>query len=138
MHTGYIAFVLDENSRKQILEAIAPRFEIVVCHHITVEYGVTEEAPLPQFQRAEIVGYCTDERGIEALVVAIDGITTRADGLTYHITLSHAEGREPKESNDAIRDHGWSAIELTAVVSLQAQFILSSKNGDEDDECPLV
>jgi len=137
MPTGYIAFVLDENTREQILAAIAPRFEIVVCHHITVEYGVTDEAALPSLQRAEIIGYCTDNGGIEALIVAIDGNTTRPDGSTYHITLSHAQGREPKESNDAICEHGWSPIELGTSLSVQAQFILSSNNGGDDDDNSL-
>jgi hypothetical protein len=130
MSTGYTAFVLDENTRKQVLSAIAPRFEVVVCHHITVEYGVTSEAPLPNLQRAEIVGYCIDEGGIEALIVAIDGSTTRPDGCTYHITLSHAIDREPKESNDAILEHGWSPIELGIALCLEAEFILSGNKRD--------
>jgi hypothetical protein len=54
---------------------------------------------------------------VQAMVVEIGGSSRRPDGGTYHITWSLAEGRKARESNDVIRDKGWSrwdeAVEVT-------------------------
>ena len=52
------------------------------------------------------------------LPVSIAGTTDRPDGSTYHITWSLAPGRRAKESNDVIRAHGWTPIELPMPVRL--------------------
>lgn len=48
----------------------------------------------------EVVGYADDGRGLEALLVAVDGNTKREDGENYHITLSLdlVLGYKPKDS----------------------------------------
>jgi hypothetical protein len=54
------------------------------------------------------VGVADDGAGVQALVVEIGGTARRPDGSTYHITWSLRPGRRPVESNDVIREHGWT------------------------------
>lgn len=99
----YLAFVLDEASRNRILSHFPPKFERVICHHITVQFQVTEE--LYQKYTAElgnadlsVVGYACDD-SLECLVVSVNGNSKREDGSFYHITLSLNPPRKPVDSN---------------------------------------
>jgi hypothetical protein len=65
-----------------------------------------------------VIGRADDGRGVEALVVAINGTTMRWDGGTYHVTWSLAPGREAKESNDVIFRTGWQPVEGRPELSL--------------------
>jgi hypothetical protein len=106
---GYIAFNLVEASREAILRQFVPLYSMVVCHHITFEFGVLEGTALPETPRSlEVVGYATDNTGVEALVVAVNGEIRRSDGKVYHVTLSLAQGRKPVQSNDVIEKFGWT------------------------------
>ena len=69
-----------------------------------------DEKPAPVSCR--IGGRADDGDGVEAMVVEIDGTTDRPDGSTYHITwsLDRAKGRRAGESNDVIRDLGWTSF----------------------------
>jgi hypothetical protein len=56
-----------------------------------------------------VVGVADDGAGVQALVVEIGGTTRRPDGSTYHVTWSLGPGRDAVESNDVIRERGWTA-----------------------------
>lgn len=109
---GSTAFNLTEQSRQHILSCFPPRYDVIKCHHITYEHGVDGSSPLPPApQSVVVVGYASDDDGVEALVVEVDGTTVRpVDGGVYHITLSVAEGRKARESNDIIERLGWSVV----------------------------
>lgn len=109
---GSTAYNLSEASREHILSCFPPRYETIKCHHITYEHGVKETSALPPAPLSVlVVGYATDDQGLEALVVEIDGSVTRpVDGGIYHITLSVADGRKARESNDVIEKLGWTRI----------------------------
>jgi hypothetical protein len=66
-----------------------------------------------------IVGRSDDGRGVEAMVVQIDGSTGRPDGGTYHITWSLGAGRRAVESNDVIKACRWDAIDPPVPVLLE-------------------
>jgi hypothetical protein len=102
-----IGWTLDEAERATLLKQYPPRFAKVVAHHVTLATDA-EDRELPDAVRAEIVGRADDERGVEAMVVAIDGDTARPDGSTFHITWSLGEGRRARESNDVLKERGWS------------------------------
>ena len=53
------------------------------------------------------------------MVVTVDGTTNRPDGSTYHITWSLSSGRKARESNDVIRERGWSPIDPPVPVKLE-------------------
>ena len=56
------------------------------------------------------------------MVVAIDGSTHRHDESTYHITWSLGGSRRARESNDVLRDRGWTAIDPVTVTLTPARF----------------
>lgn len=116
-----IGWKLDRAQRDGLLARFAPRYPNVVADHVTLKFGVQRHSAPPGAVIARIVGRADDGIGVEAMIVEIDGSTHRPDGGTYHITWSLAEGRKAKESNEVIRDRGWTrwgeavSIQLDAV-----------------------
>jgi hypothetical protein len=106
---------LDRGERRVLLEDHPPRYEEVVADHVTLEVGAS--AAPPEIH-AEIVGRTDDEKGVEAMVVTIDGTTDRPDGSTYHITWSLGPGREAKESNDVLKERGWDEFDHPIPITL--------------------
>ena len=114
-----IGWKLDRDQRRELLLQFPPRYSEVVADHVTLVSRVARNSDLPNETLCEIVGQADDGRGVEALVVSIGGTTDRPDGSTYHITWSLEKGRRAKESNDVIRERGWTPIELPVPVMLQ-------------------
>lgn len=113
---GVIGWKLDRSEREALLSRFPPRYAEPVADHITLEKG---EAALPPDVSARIVGRSDDGRGVEAMVVALDGSTDRPDGSTFHITWSLEPGRRAVESNAVIRDCGWSRFDDPVAVSVE-------------------
>jgi hypothetical protein len=105
----YTGWLVDEADRAALLARFAPRYAIVVAHHVTLKFGDEAAAP-PAATVGQIVGEADDGAGVHALVVAIDGSPARPDGGTFHITWSLAEGREARESNAVIAERGWRPV----------------------------
>jgi len=114
-----IGWKLDREQRKELLLQFPPRYPEVVADHVTLSARVARDSELPSESLGEIVGRADDGSGVEAMVVSLGGTTDRPDGSTYHITWSLAKGRRAKESNDVIRERGWTPIELPVPVMLQ-------------------
>jgi hypothetical protein len=110
---------LPKTERELLLRRFPPKYENVDADHVTLRVGATLDTPLPARPSAEIIGRADDGRSLECLVVALDGTTDRPDGSTYHITWSLGPGRAARESNDVLRDHGWSYIEAPIPVELE-------------------
>ena len=117
-----IGWLVDEAQRPALLDRFRPIYDNTVAHHVTLQANVPDDAPLPPVTTARIVGEADDGKGVQALVVELDGTTDRPDGSTYHITWSLAEGRKARESNDVIRDHGWTPVERTPVRLIPGRF----------------
>ncbi|PWC87246.1 hypothetical protein TSH100_10680 [Azospirillum sp. TSH100] len=115
MGSGYSGWELPAEERERLLAQVPPRYGRLVAHHVTLAFGAGPDEPLPSATEAEVIGCADDGEGVQALVVAIDGTSDRPDGSTYHITWSLADGRQPAESNDVIRDYGWRPVEPTTV-----------------------
>jgi hypothetical protein len=105
-----IGWLLDEGDRVALLGRFPPIWSDVIAHHVTLASKTRD--PLPTITAGEVVGHVNDGKGLQALVVSIEGSTGRPDGSTYHITwsLDRARGREAKESNDVLRECGWEPI----------------------------
>lgn len=103
---------LSAESRDRLLAVYAPAYPDLDADHVTLAGG-DKGLTMPSQAVAQVVGEADDGRGVQALVVRLNGTTDRPDGSTYHITwsLDRAAGREPGESNDVIRDCGWTACE---------------------------
>ena len=109
---------LDPGARAALLRRFPPRYEQGVADHVTLKPD-PPAGPLPPAPgEAVIVGRADDGKGVEAMVVRLDGTTDRPDGSTWHITWSLAEGREAKESNDVIAACGWERLDDIVPVAL--------------------
>ena len=112
-----IGWTLDGSERVDLLKRYPPRFEKTVAHHVTLATNA-EDRDLPPDVRAAIVGRTDDDQGVEAMVVAIDGDTARPDGSTFHITWSLGQGRRARESNDVLKERGWTEFDHPVPVTL--------------------
>lgn len=108
---GAIGWLLDDADRRRVLERVAPRYAQLVAHHVTLKPDAATTEKAPPVSDAEVVGVADDGVGVQALVVRLDGRTSRPDGGVYHITWSLARGRRAVESNAVIATHGWSALD---------------------------
>ena len=101
---------LDEADRRRLLERFPPAYAQLVADHVTL--GRSDRYASPSAVLAEVVGRADDGAGVEALVVRLGGSTERPDGSIYHITwsLDPAKGRRAQESNEVLRERGWTAL----------------------------
>lgn len=107
-----IGWRLDRSERQTLLRRFQPRWPDVIADHVTLQAGAPADAPLPPEVSAEIVGSVDDGKGLQALVVAVDGSTDRPDGSIYHITwsLDRSRGRKPVQSNEVLAQKGWQPL----------------------------
>src|SRR3954463_16153588 len=107
---------LPPDERQRLLQRFPPKYENVIADHVTLRVGGTE---LPRRPQAQVVGRADDGDSLECMVVELDGTTDRPDGSTYHITWSLGPGRKARESNDVLRDQGWTWIDAPIPVELE-------------------
>jgi hypothetical protein len=110
---------LDRAQRTELLQQFPPRYRQVDADHVTLSVYASPRAPLPEETHGEIVGRVDDGRGLEAMVVRIDGTTDRPDGSTFHITWSLGNGRKAVESNDVLREQSWEEFDLPMPIELK-------------------
>lgn len=108
-----------DEARDRLLELFPARYERVVADHVTLQTGASEETHLPRSVNAQIVGSADDGEGVQCVVVEIDDTTDRPDGSTYHITWSLGPGRKAKESNDVLRDQGWTRADRPVPIDVE-------------------
>ncbi|TCJ38391.1 hypothetical protein [Parafrankia sp. BMG5.11] len=108
-----IGWKLDRQDREALLGRVRPRWPNVFADHVTLDAHAKRGDRLPPDVRAEVVGEADDGKGLQAVVVAIDGSTDRPDGSVYHITwsLDRAAGRKPVESNTLLAQKAWQPID---------------------------
>ena len=113
--------LLHPEDRDSLLTAFPPAYPRVVAHHLTLKAGVRPDFPLPGDTEGFVVGVADDGAGVQALVVEIGGTTRRPDGSAFHIAWSLGAGRKAAESNDVIRERGWTATERRHRVRLEPE-----------------
>ena len=114
-----IGWKLDREDRRALLERFPARYPKVVADHVTFLVDVAPDALLPPVAEAAIVGRADDDRGVETMVVAMEGETGRPDGSIWHITWSLGPGRGAKESNDVIAAGGWKPFDAPIPIRLE-------------------
>lgn len=109
---GYNGYLLPDSERSKLLAQFPPKYTDVIAHHITVKFPAMSNEPLPEGKKFRVVGHADDGRGLEALVVEVDGETKRPDGKVYHITwsLDRNAGRKPVQSNEVIANQGYQNV----------------------------
>lgn len=122
----YSAYVLTEDSRKEVLEYFNPIHKETICHHITHKFPDTEEGfrTIEMPKRIEIVGYACNEK-VETLVCSIDDKSKREDGGYFHITLSldKEKGAKPVDSNYLLGEKGFVILPNPLEVKTYLQLI---------------
>ena len=101
--------LLHPEDRDTLLAAFPPAYPKVVAQQVALEGGEPPDFPLPGEAEGFVVGVADDGAGVQALVVEIGGTTRRPDGSAFHIAWSLGAGRKAAESNDVIRERGWTA-----------------------------
>jgi hypothetical protein len=110
---------LPQVERELLLRRFPPKYEKVIADHVTLRVGATPDTPLPPTPVAQVIGRADDGNSLECLVVELDGTTDRPDGSIFHITWSLGAHRKARESNDVLRDQGWTYIEAPIPVDLE-------------------
>jgi hypothetical protein len=101
--------LLHPDDREALLAAFPPAYPRVVAPLVALEGAGPPAFPLPTEAEGFVVGVADDGAGVQALVVEIGGTTRRPDGSAFHITWSLGARRRAVESNDVIRERGWTA-----------------------------
>ncbi|MBC5781366.1 hypothetical protein H8N03_00330 [Ramlibacter sp. USB13] len=109
---------LDREERDTLLARFPARYGNVVADHVTLKAYVDAKSALPPPATGVIVGRSDDGRGVEAMVVQVDGSTERPDGSKYHVTWSLGPNRKAVESNDVIARRGWEPVDPPVPVQL--------------------
>ena len=106
---AYSGWQLPKGERDRILAMIPATYPDLVAHHVTEALG-DNTLPVPPEVKCEIVGWADDGKGVQALVVRINGSSKRPMGGIYHITwsLDRAAGFKPVDSNKVIAENGWT------------------------------
>jgi hypothetical protein len=117
---GYQAIVI--LNRNALLSMIPPKYKNVVAHHVTLNFGVYDDAPLPTVESIVVIGHIAHD-GIQAVIVALDGDNFSPDGRCYHITISHSDDRRPVESNDLLKKGGSSPLVNPFILNGKVTFI---------------
>ena len=113
--------LLHPEDRDRLLAAFPPAYPRVVARQVALEGGEPPDFPLPGEAEGFVVGVADDGAGVQALVVEIGGSTRRPDGSTYHTAWSLGAGRKAVESNDVIRERGWTATPKRHRVRLEPE-----------------
>lgn len=106
---------LDRGERDKLLRDHPPRYAEAVADHVTLDIRKSDP---PHEVKGAIVGRTDDEKGVEAMVVTVDGTVDRPDGSTYHITWSLEPGRKARESNDVLKERGWKELDHPIPITL--------------------
>ena len=130
----YSAYVIDEVSRKRILDVFSPKFPETIAHHVT--YRFPDQEPPPVVELYEVVGYASNHR-LECLIVSLDGLLERPEGGIYHITLSidREQGAKPVQSNQVIQS-GWTLLDESITITAQPQLLGQFKRSKKRDKPP--
>lgn len=120
----YTAYVLTDESRKELEGKYPPKYPNFIGHHVTVDFGVPADAEAPEEADVKVIGFEDSGDGLEALVVSVNGETSRADGSTYHITWSlDSEKYAPKDSNELLKNSYRYTMSLPTVVDTVPQVL---------------
>ncbi len=99
----YTAYKLNAESKEMLKRVLKPAYSKFIGDHITVEFGVPANTPLPKNGRIHAVCGVDSKDGLQAIVVTVDGRYNRPDGKIYHITWSlDPDKYKPVDSNALI------------------------------------
>ena len=87
-----------------------PKYKNVIGDHITLEYDIQKDIPLPSTNKAIVFAIADDNIGLQVLILKIKNSIYRPDGKIFHITWSKEPGRKSSESQNVIDNNIWNFI----------------------------
>lgn len=90
----YAAFILDHESQEKLTRAFPPKFSEVRANHITIAHDTIDPSVLFTPKSIKVVGYASNNQGIEAVLIEVDGQQFKSDGNPWHITISFDKDKE--------------------------------------------
>ena len=105
---SYLAFVISDQSRAELLKQFTPLYPKVVCHHVTILFptnasqaimvtGLFDKMSLNELD-VTVDAIISDGKA-EAFRVVINGDVERPMGGFYHLTYSLMDNVKPVHSN---------------------------------------
>lgn len=124
---GYYVLTLSDNSQKLLLEKFGQKYKKLICHHITIAFGIDETEIINYFDDSEIVvkviDYVDSNDGIETFVVSVNNTTKRHDNKVYHITHSlDPLWYKPVDSNSLLKNKEWN-YSYDILIDVKPEFI---------------
>ena len=109
----------------RLLGIFKPKYPDVIANHITHQYPASLEDYLPYIGSFKVVGISDDGKGLEALVISLDGKTKRPDKEVYHITWSidKGSGYKPSDSIAVISRFGVIPVNEAIINMVPTLFI---------------
>lgn len=105
----YSAYIFTDDTRDQLIEAVP-----LVHQYTNASDHIIYKSPdfqAPQWASSiKVVGVAQNDEA-QALIVEINGTTTRPDGGIFHTTWSLKKGVKPTYTNKLISEHGWNKLE---------------------------
>jgi hypothetical protein len=121
---AFSCWLISEESRAMLLARFPPKFPDVIAHHITSSIGNIKFLNPPPEATIKVIGYSTDDEGLEALVVSIDDTQVNSNGKIFHITwsLDRNLGYKPMHSANIIAEFGWQPIDPIQIKGIPSVF----------------
>ncbi len=133
---------LTPECRAELLNIFPPKYPLVAADHITMGTGSSREIPGEML----VIGVADDGKGIQALVLEVNGHRYRPDQNPYHITWSYdpdkiapawmdlklppkqkAMGYRPMHSNKLIAGDHFVSSWLLTPIKIEVMSIMGKK-----------
>lgn len=104
----YTAYEIPRSVFDKIVEVFPPKYPDTIGHHVTVEFGVSAETPIPEDAEIKLIRHLYyvigSSKDVECFIVSVNDSTERPDGGTYHLTWSidRSTGANPVDSNELV------------------------------------
>jgi len=105
----YLAFVLSEVSRAELIKEFPAAYDRIIAHHVTIQFNVNEDGmkllngPAPI---VKAVAYGKNDK-VDCVLVNVNRTCMRLDGSFYHVTISCSPIGKPVDSNAFLKlNHG--------------------------------
>ena len=105
----YLAFVLSETARQELIKLFPPAFERVICHHVTIAFKLNEPLfdaiveVMGETPKVVATGYIKSDH-LDCFIVEVNGAhRLNINDQRYHVTHSLEAPAKPVDSNKVIR-----------------------------------
>lgn len=110
----YLAFVLSNEARSDLIRFFPPTFEKVICHHVTIAFKMDKQLfdeiikKIGEDPTVVATGYMVGEN-LDCFTVEVNGTKVlELNDQRFHVTHSLRPPAKPVDSNKLIRSGGES------------------------------